>query len=714
MTVTRNTEQEETQLEERGSRRDWIGWCVAVFTVLAWLGIGGVLGAAGMNLGEVTQGDTASYLPDDIESAQAMRINESFAGEETLPAIVVYESSDRLDAGERDAIRTEMTRIGTRLEGILAGRPVGPMFAEDGEAARVVVPFSDSDSADVTAAVEQLRTLLSRDGAPDSYVTGPAGFQADLDTALSGIDLMLVGVTALAILVILMFVYRSPLLPLLVLTVAGTSLAVTRGVIYLLAEQGWVSLGEEVKGILNVLVLGAGTDYALLLVGRFRESLRSHANRFDAMRVAWRSAAGPIVASSATVALGLLCLLAADLALDADLGPVGAIGVACALVAMLTLMPAILTLFGRAAFWPFRPRLGSEHAQRTPVWSRIAAGVVRRPRRLWIGTALVLGILALGVFRLDADGIPRSELVIGNTQASAGQQALGRHFPAGTNGPAFVVTDAGTAHEVAERAQNVNGVASATPYTGSRGQARNPGTTQPRVVDGHARVDVVLSAAPDSDAAKRAVRDLRTELAGVKGAEAKVGGYTAVTLDFNSTAKQDRLVMPLLLAVVLLVLILLLRALIAPLLLVATVVLSFGAAIGVSGIVFQNLMGFPGVDATYVLQSFVFLVALGIDYNIFLMTRVREETVRVGTRRGTVAGLTLTGGVITSAGVVLAATFSALAVIPLVLLVELAFTVAFGVLLDTLVVRSLMVPALTTEVGRWMWWPSKLSREEYE
>jgi RND superfamily putative drug exporter len=337
----------------------------------------------------------------------------------------------------------------------------------------------------------------------------------------------------------------------------------------------------------------------------------------------------------------------------------------------------------------------------------VAARVGHRPRLVWVGTLLMLAVMSLGVLNLNADGLSNTDMIIAEkVESKTGQQSLGAHFPAGSGNPVLVIARADRLQDVLPAIRRVPHVHTADTYTGS---GSGP-VSAPVVVDGLARVDVVLDVAPDSKTAGRAVNELRTALAGVPGAEAKVGGYTAIKLDFDATARRDRLVIPLLLVVVFVVVALLLRSLVAPLLLLATVVVSFFAAIGVSTLVFQNLLGYPGVDSTFPLHAFVFLVALGVDYNIFLMTRVREEAGRSGTRRGTRIGLAVTGGVITSAGVVLAATFAALAVIPLVLMVELAFTVAFGVLLDTLVVRTLLVPALSIDVGRWMWWPSRLTR----
>ncbi len=687
-------------------------WLIPALLIVVWLGVGGWLGAVGGKLGEVAESGAATYLPRNAEATEVTRLNKRFGEPETLPALVVYSRDGGLTEADRDAIGRQLDAVKRELGGALAGAPVGPVISDDGNAAEVIVPFAGTDENEITPYVPKLRALLSGEDGMTVHVTGPAGVQADLKDALGAIDMMLLLVTSALILAILIVVYRSPLLPLLVLTVAGMALGVAQGIIYLLATWGVLSLGAEVQGILNVLVLGAATDYALLLVARYREELRRHADRFDAMRVAWRNSLGPILASGGTVALGLLCLLVSDLSLNRDLGPAGAIGIGCAMLAMLTLMPLILVLLGRVAFWPRRPTHNSPQAELTGAWSRVARSVDRRPRLIWIGTTIVLGILALGLVRLDADGIPQNEMIIGDKVESVlGQEELTRHFPAGSGSPVIVVADAGALADVAAAAEKVQGVAAVTPYTG--GPAAEPAPDAPAaplVVDGLARADVTLDYAPDSKQALDTLERLRDALAAVPDADAKAGGYTAVLVDFNDAATKDRKVIPLLLLVVCLVVALLLRSLVASVLLLATVVLSYLAAIGVSAVVFRDVLGFSAVDSTFPLHAFVFLVALGIDYNIFLMSRVREETVGVGTRRGMITGLAVTGGVITSAGVVLAATFAALAVIPLVLLVELAFTVAFGVLLDTFVVRSLLVPALTIDVGRWMWWPGRLAR----
>jgi RND superfamily putative drug exporter len=679
-------------------------WLLPALLVIAWLGLGGGLGPLAGKLGEVAESGSAAYLPRSAEATEALQLAARFGQGDSLPGVLVYSRDGGLTPADDATIARQLAAVADRLGGQLAQPPAGPVRSPDGQAAQVVVLFAGSDMYKISPLVDQLRELAPGGDGLSAHVAGPAGVQADIDGALGAIDVLLVLVTAGVILLILLLVYRSPLLPVLVLAVAGTALGVANGLIYLLTRQGWVTMGSEAQGILSVLVLGCATDYALLLVARYREELRRHSDRFAAMRVAWRSSVEPVAASAGTVAIGLLCLLVSDLGLNSGLGPAAAIGVLCALVAMLTFLPALLVLLGRAAFWPRRPAFGSISLRRDGGWAAVANLVDRRPRLLWAGTAIVLAVLSLGVLRLDAGGLSQTDMIIADgVDSKLGQRVLGEHFPAGAGSPAVVVTNAAALDAVAGAAGAVPGVASVQPLTAGSGGA-------PLVVDGLAELDVTLDAAPDSDAAESTVRALRAAVHAVPGADAKVGGFTAVELDFDSAARHDRVVMPILLAVIFVLVALLLRSLVAPLLLLATVVLSFTAAIGVSAVVFQDVLGFPGVDSTFPLHAFVFLVALGVDYNIFLMSRVREEAAHAGVRRGTLRGLAVTGGVITSAGVVLAATFGALAVIPLVLMVELAFTVAFGVLLDTFLVRSLLVPALFLDAGRRAWWPGRLSR----
>jgi RND superfamily putative drug exporter len=477
---------------------------------------------------------------------------------------------------------------------------------------------------------------------------------------------------------------------------AGVALTTAQGVIYLLAKHAGLVVNAQSAGILTVLVFGAGTDYALLLVARYREELRRHDDRHEAMMFALHRAGPAIIASAATVAIGMSILTLAELNSTSGLGPVAALGVVVGLLAMVTLLPALLVIFGRWLFWPVRPRYGTDEPTATGAWARVGRRIARRPRTVWISTAVALGALSLGLLQLNANGLSTADSFTSDQPSVAGEEALARHFPAGGGQPVSVIANESAAAQIRQAFATTPGITS---------------VADPIPRDGLVLLDGTLADAPDSKAAQTTVERVRDAVHQVPGADAKVGGFTAMTVDINDANRHDnRLIIPLVLLAVLIILGLLLRAIVAPVILIATVVLSFGAALGVSALVFRHVFGFAGEDTSFPLYVFVFLVALGIDYNIFLMTRVREETPAHGTKRAALIGLAATGGVITSAGIVLAGTFAALGSLPLVAFAEIGFAVAFGVLLDTLIVRSVLVTALNLDVGRWMWWPHKLYR----
>jgi RND superfamily putative drug exporter len=500
--------------------------------------------------------------------------------------------------------------------------------------------------------------------------------------------------------IILLLTYRSPTLWLLPVISAGVALTCAQAVIYLLARYADLVVNAQSAGILTVLVFGAGTDYALLLVARYREELRRHADRHEAMAVALHRAGPAITASGATVVIGMLCLLIAQTNSTKGLGPVAAIGILVGLAVMLTLLPALLVTVGRWVFWPVRPRYGSAEPTATGVWARVGAGIGLRPRITWIVTTLILAAMALGVTQLDATGLTNKESFRGTPDSVVGEDALARHFPAGAGSPVVVVSRANRADEVRAAVASTEGI--------------EPASVTPPVVEGDtAYLQGTLINPPDSQAAYDTVDRVRDNVHAISGAQAQVGGNTAINLDVQRAAKYDRnVIIPIVLVVVFIILALLLRAILAPLLLIATVVLSFAAALGASALVFRHVFDFGGTDSSFPLFVFVFLVALGIDYNIFLMTRVREEAAKHGTRRATLIALAATGGVITSAGLVLAGTFAVLATLPLVAFAEIGFAVAFGVLLDTIVVRSVLVTALNLDIGPRIWWPNRLSKIE--
>ena len=425
------------------------------------------------------------------------------------------------------------------------------------------------------------------------------------------------------------------------------------------------------------------------------------------MKAAWLGTWEPIAASAGTVAIGLLCLQLSELKSNAGLGPVGAVGIIAALVVTLTFLPAFLVLFGRRVFWPFVPKFGSELVETKGVWGKVAKFVGRNARKAWIVSTAVLLVMAYGMTSLQADGVSDVD-VFTNRDAKplVGIQVLEEHGLVPPSVDATVITNADKSAEVLQAINSAVGTSSAI----QRSTFTETGPA-PLVVDGIAAFDVTFKVTEDSALQQEYVRDLRTIVHDVEGADALVGGTAAANFDVQESSRRDRIVIiPIILLVITLILMLLLRSILAPILLIATVVLSFGATMGASAFVFNNIFKFPGADASYPLFTFVFLVALGIDYNIFLMTRVREESLKLGTHEGILKALAVTGGVITSAGVILAATFAVLGILPLVFLAELGFAVAFGVLLDTMLVRSILVPALSYDIGKKIWWPSKLAK----
>ena len=717
----------------RGPSR-WLRIGIPVLLALIWLAAGSIGGPYFGKVDEVSSNDRSTFLP---ESADATKVNErlaDFLGEESIPAVVVVTGDGELTDDDIAEVQSVVDEIAA-LDAV-AGDVSPPVPSDDAEAVQVFVPIDSS--AEVGEAVDEMRTLLT-ENLPDGlegWVTGPAGFTADLVEGFLGIDGLLLAVALIAVFLILVVVYRSPLLPILVLSTSVFALCAALLTVWWLAYAGIVVLNGQVQGILFILVIGAATDYALLYVARFREAIAGGLAKWDAALAAWRGSFEPILASGGTVIAGLLCLLLSDLATNRALGPIASIGIAFSVLSALTFLPALLALCGRAAFWPFIPKeplatIPDDLTQPVKgLWPRQARFVARHARTVWIACTIVLLAGAFGITQLKADGVSTSELVLGASEARDGQEVLAEHFPAGSGSPVYVIVpegDLADTAQVLEESQGIDSVAVASDDSPT-GQAAvtvedgeavltavgPPGTPAPSatVADGDVLVIGTLTDAADSVAAEDRVRELRADLDDALGAgTAIVGGETATDIDTNDTSTRDRsVIIPVVLAVILVILMLLLRSILAPVLLIGTVILSFATALGVSALVFDSVFGFPGADPAVPLFGFVFLVALGVDYNIFLMSRVREESLVHGTRPGILRGLVATGGVITSAGLVLAATFAALGVIPILFLAQIAFIVAFGVLLDTFIVRSLLVPALSYDIGRAIWWPSKLWR----
>jgi putative drug exporter of the RND superfamily len=548
--------------------------------------------------------------------------------------------------------------------------------------------------------VDNLQATAARgDPGLSAHIAGPAASAADQLKIFKGIDSTLLYATLAVVIVLLLLTYRSPVLWILPILSAGVALSVAEAAIYLLTKHGLTVNGQS-GGILIVLVLGASTDYALLLVARYREELRRHEDRHEAMAIALRRAGPAIIASGATVIAGMLCLLVAESADISGLGPVAAIGIALGLLAMITLLPALLVICGRWVFWPIRPRYGSDEPTARGFWARVGRMIARNPRRVWVVTAIILACLSLGLIGFKVGTLTTAQSFRGTPESITAEAVLARHFPAGAGEPVEVIGNA-------DRAAAMSRALAATPGIQT--------VSRPVTKDGLAFLQGTLISKPDSTAAYTTVDKARTALHAIPGANAKVGGGTAVSMDVERYAQRDRnVIIPLVLIVVMIILALLLRAIVAPIVLISTVVLSFFAALGLSALVFKHLFGFAGADTAMPLFAFVFLVALGIDYNIFLMTRVREEAKRSGTRQGALTALAATGGVITSAGLVLAGTFATLGTLPLVILTEIGFCVAAGVLLDTIIVRSVLVTALNLDIGRHIWWPSQLAKPHEE
>jgi RND superfamily putative drug exporter len=671
-------------------------WAVVVF----WLIIVAVAGPLSGKLTGAEKNDSSSWLPAKAESTKVLDLQSRFQSPNIFTAVVVYDRPSGLTSGDRAKAVADAKQF-AQVTGVVPGQVTGPIFAQDGKAIETLVPVNLGSKGwnGASAAATSLRNIAQANAAGlSAHIAGPLGSAADSANSFKGIDGTLLLATLVVVIVLLLITYRSPVLWLFPVISAGIALVSAEALIYLLAAHAGLTVNAQSAGILYVLVFGAGTDYALLLTARYREELRRHDDRHEAMALALRRAGPAIIASAGTVILSLLTLSVAELNSTKSLGPVLAIGVGVALISMMTLLPALLLIFGRWIFWPVKPAFGTAEPTARGFWAGVGRRIAARPRVVWVTTALTLGILALGLTGLKASGLTAAESFVGHHPDSVvGQAVISQNFPAGAGQPVVVVSDVAQAPQVEAAFKATPGIT---------------GVTQPLIREGHAFLQGTLTSAPDSQAAFGTIDKVRAAVHAVPGAQAMVGGNTAVTLDIARAADHDRnLIIPIILVLVFVILGLLLRAIIAPIMLIATVVLSFAAALGVSSLFFNHVFGYGNADNSFPLFVFVFLVALGIDYNIFLMTRVREEAARHGPRRGALIGLSATGGVITSAGAVLAGTFAALATLPVTFLAELGFAVAFGVLLDTIVVRSVLVTALNLDLGRWLWWPSTLYRQ---
>jgi RND superfamily putative drug exporter len=735
------TQVDEAAPEHTGAPKPRRGRAVWVFAGIAvvffLIGFGG-LSFQG-KLGDVQKNDNSSFLPSSADSTKVNNAAQNFNPVQTIPGFIIYQRKSGLTDEDKAKIAGDPATF-RGLEGVAADQVGEPQFSKDGTVAAISVPLvgktgNKSKTGPELVDNEKAVIAAARKGAPSGlavHSAGAAGVLVAFIDSFDGLDGSLLFSAGIVVILILLVVYRSPVLWFFPLFSAVLALGAAALVIYPLAKHGVITLNGQSQGILSVLVIGAGTDYALLLVSRYREELHEYESRVDAMIVAWKAAAQPIGASAITVVLGLLCLTFADLNSTAGLGPVCAIGIGCTVLIMLTVLPVLLVICGRWIFWPKRPRVDyATDIAMHGLWGRIATAVTKNARKCWIVTAIVLVACVVAITGLKTDGLSTIDGFTSKPDAVTGQHIYDNAgFGKGAGAPADILFNADKVDEVLAAVKPIEGVVQAAnavcvqadyatvaaaikanPAVGAAlATACPPAALQVQPVNGQLLANAVLTDSYDTQAAYDTVKRIRAAVGNIDGADALVGGSSATNLDIQDASRHDRnLIIPLVLLVILIVLGIVLRALVAPLILIGTVVLSFTASLGVSALFFNHIFHFVNADPAFPLFAFVFLVALGIDYNIFLMTRVREETLEFGTRQGVVRGLSVTGGVITSAGCVLAATFVVLGVLPIVFLAEIGFTVAFGVLLDTVIVRSILVPALSYDIGKKIWWPSKLA-----
>ena len=638
----------------------------------------------------------SSGLPASYQSAEAELRQQQLPSPDVAPALVVYSNTD--GSALTDPEKTAISGQAAGLSKYAVGGQVGPaVFSPDGTVALVSVPVSTKDEATVPKTVEGIRAVASANlpNGMQAQVTGGPAIITDLTKVFDGADTKLLAATASVVAILLLVTYRSPWLWLVPLTVVGIAEQLTTKLVALIAPHFGIVIDPAAAGITSVLVFGAATDYALLLIARYRDRLRSEESRFDAMAQALRKTAEPILASAITVTLALLSLLFAQQEGLRAIGFSGAVGVIVAMLTGLFVLPAAMVVFGRKLFWPFTPNVG-DAPREGKFWGRIGESVRKRP--LVVGTVALaaLLVLALGIQGLSV-GLSQNEQFRVKPEAIAGQETLAKAFPAGSGSPVVIMTNPQSVQAVSSAVKAIPGVASVT-----------PGATSGNI----AEVDAILDASPGSEQSFTSIRAIRDAVAAVPGADAVVGGNDATRLDSKDAAIRDaKVIIPIILVIVLAVLLLLLRSLLAPVLLVATVLVTYFAALGASWFIFNHVLGYPALDNLVLLLSFLFLVALGVDYNIFLATRAREEAALSNTREGMLTALRATGGVITSAGILLAAVFAVLGVLPLIALAQVGLIVCIGVLLDTLIVRTVLVPALAFILGEKFWWPAAIKAD---
>ncbi|MFE7625337.1 MMPL family transporter [Streptomyces sp. NPDC057509] len=674
-----------------GRTRTVSRWRLLPWAVVAlWAAAMALAGPSAGRLGDVQVNRAVDYLPASADSTQVARIQDALPGGESTDLVLVYHRDSGLTAADRALADRQTAEVAA---GHTLGAPPRAVPSKDGTTLMYPVSTTEPGQDDEarTALVDDVRETVRGGDGLSVAVGGPGALTVDAQKVYGSLGGPLLYTTVAVVAVLLILIYRSPLLWLVPLGVAGVADALSMGVVHALNRAFDVTVTGQSSAVMTILVFGAGTDYALLLVSRYREELTRAERPHEAMAAALRGCGPAVLASSGTVAAGLLCLLAADLSSSRGMGPIAAVGVLCALLAMLTLLPAVLVLLGRRVFWPLVPVYGSEPRRRRSLFAAMGGSAGRRPVAVLVTGGVLLGALSLGVLNLPGD-LKQEDSFTTKPDSVTAMATLADAYPGRSSQPIAVTTRTERAAETLARVRATEGVAAA-----ERGRSGG----------GWTELSVTAAAAPESAGEKATVLALRERLPG-----SHVGGPGAQQMDLETAGTRDLgVVVPLVLLSVLLILIALLRSLVAPLLLVAAVVAVWGASLGIGGLLFEPLLGLKGTDPGLPLLSFVFLVALGVDYGIFLMHRVREEA-----RRGaepTEAALTAlrtTGGVIASAGLVLAATFAVLTNMPLAGLVEMGFVIAVGVLLDTFLVRTYLVTSASVALQRRIWWPGALSR----
>lgn len=674
-----------------GRRSKWL-------VLAAWLIVAAALAPLFTSSEEYQDKGPTGSLPRGAESVEVLTAMEEFPGSDAQVLVVaVYTRDGGLTPDDQRKVAADRdVYAGHAAPGTA---PSEPLPSEDGAALIVMVPVETDNEGSANQAVVDMREAVQAQ-VPDGLTVelgGPGAVLTDYERAFLNLDETLMVATSSVIFLLLLLIYRSPFLWFIPLLTVGFAAVLTQAAVYLLARFADLPVTPASSSVLLILVFGVGTDYALLLIARYREELSGTEDRHAAMAVALRRSGRAIATSAGTVIVGLCCLALADLQSARSLGLVGAVGIACALVALVTALPALLVIAGRWVFWPLVPRTTGPPRRPGRIWAKIGNGVARRPRFAWFGSLAALAVLCVGLFGAQL-GLAQSEMFQTKPESLEAQEKVAQHYPPGESDPVIVITDSGTEGQVTEVLSGVEGVADV--------RVNAESTDGDRV-----RLDVVLTAVPESEAAMDIVGDLRDAVRAVPGADTIVGGTTAITLDIANASVRDLvLVIPVVLAVILLFLIVLLRSLVAPLLMLATLVVSYLAAVGAAAWLFENAFGHEGLAWPLPLVSFVFLAALGVDYSIFLMARVREEAQLHGHVEGVKRGLAHTGGVISSAGIVLAATFAMFTIMPVVDMVQFGVVVGLGVLLDAFLVRTVLLPALLLDAGRIVWWPGALFR----